>query len=135
MSDSEAVATINEYLENQLEDVNYQQIAERRLKVLDMDYQLTKAAKVDPVKTFEESVSPNQDWEADFQDDFGYYRCASESSDEELQEPQKPPKREINLSPEKIAKIKQTMNKLQIKHPLWAQSISDEQFLQILKNY
>ena len=128
MSDSEAIEAINKALENELDGVDFEAIAEYKLRNLDKDYAKTIAAVVN-----EEPVSNFNDpgWEADFSGQ-GYEQCPSDE-EEITDEIPKTQIRDIELTDESIGKIKEIMARIKIKPPHWAKNIPEEVFAQHLK--
>ena len=145
MSEDEAVSAINQALDSELQGIDYNAIADSRLKSLDKEYALTQAAQRNPIDLFQQDLIQGEPWEADFEDEFyetdnGYQMCPSDSSEEENEEAadQQP---EINeqltswkMSETQISTVKRIMSNLQLKAPGWTVSMPDSVLINRLKN-
>lgn len=125
MSDSEAVQEINKALENELEGIDYEAIADSRLKGLDREYAKTIASVVNPSVVFETT------WEADF-NDHGYQKISSDEEEVTEEIPQNPT-RDLVLTEENKEKIKKIMAGIHIKVPNWAKNLPDSIFAEHLR--
>lgn len=133
--DKDPVDAINQELEGKLEGIDCDAIVNRELNRLDMDYAMTIAATIDPIECFQESVSTDHDWEAEFEEEPEYQICPSESESETEETEEQPleSKRDFVISPTHIDKIKSVMSKIQIPHPFWAKNIPDQRWVEMMK--
>ena len=128
MSDNEAVEIINKTLEHELEGIDYEAIANSKLKSLEKDYANTIAAKIE----IPEVINVNDyGWEADFSNQ-EYQQCPSDEEEVTEEIPQNY-HRDLHLPPENIEKIKRIMAGIQIKVPFWAKNLPDDIFSENLK--
>ena len=129
MSDNEAIEEINKALEKELEGIDYEAIANSRLRNLDKEYNTTIAANI-IIETPKEGFN-DPGWEADFTNQ-GYEQCPS---DEEEATDEIPINytRDLYLPQENIEKIKKIMSSIKIKPPHWAKNIPDQIFTEHLK--
>jgi hypothetical protein len=119
MSDDDAVDAINKALENQLDGIDCEGIANYKLRNLDKDYANTIAANIKTSNVVE--FIPV--WEADFSDQC-YEQCPSDD-EEPTEEIPKMYTRDLYLPPENIEKIKKIMAKIHLKPPLWAKNLPE----------
>lgn len=144
MSEDEAVNAINQALDTELQGLDYNAIADQRLRSLDLDYSITQSAQRNPIEMFQEATGPGEPWEADFEDEFyevdnGYQMCPSdsgeedeESNEEEIQEVPKPDTWKMSQS--QIDSVKRIMSSIDLKAPGWMSSLPDSVLMARLKS-
>lgn len=144
MSEDEAVNAINQALDTELQGLDYNAIADQRLKSLDLDYAITQSADRNPIEMFQEAAGPGEPWEADFEDEFyevdnGYQMCPSDSSEEdsesneeEIQEIPHPDS--WKMSESQIASVKRIMSSINLKAPGWMSSLPDSVLMSRLQS-
>ena len=143
MSEDEAVNAINQALDTELQGLDYNAIADQRLRSLDLDYGITQSAQRNPIQMFQEAIGPGKAWEADFEGEFyevdnGYSICPSDSSEEdaesneeEIQEVLQPDT--WKMSETQIASVKRIMSSIDLQAPGWMSSLPDSVLMARLK--
>jgi hypothetical protein len=144
MSEDEAVNAINQALDTELQGLDYNAIADQRLRSLDLDYAMTQSAERNPIEMFKEAIGPGEPWEADFEDEFyeldnGYQMCPSDSSEEDVESKEEEIEEEAKadswkMSESQIASVKRIMSSIDLKAPGWMSSLPDSVLISRLKS-
>jgi len=144
MSEDEAVNAINQALDTELQGLDYNAIADQRLRSLDLDYTKTQSAERNPIEMFQQAIGPGEPWEADFEDEFyeldnGYQMCPSDSSEEDIEKSeediQEEPKADTwKMSESQIESVKRIMSSMNLKAPGWMSSLPDSVLMSRLKS-